>query len=459
MGSVRTALFNWLAARAARGSFVLRIEDTDQQRYVEGSEAQITASLRWLGLDWDEGPEVGGPHAPYIQSMRTDRYLAAGRALAEGGRAYWCTCTPERLEAMRRQQQAAKQPTRYDRRCLTRQDEVAAERAAGAPAVLRLRMPEGTAVWEDLIRGHMEIENANVDDQVLLKSDGYPTYHLANVVDDHDMQISHVIRAEEWIPSTPKHLAIYAAMGWEPPVFAHVPVVLGPDRQKLSKRRGAPSILEYRDMGYLPEAVVNAMALLGWSSGTEEEVFTPEELCARFSLDRVHPSPAIHDPARLDALNGLHIRRLPPEELAVRLQPWLSGLDLGTIRSLVPVLQERITRLDAAAALVAPLLTDPGWPESGEWPPKKVDAATAAALLDAAIEAVDAGGLDDLEALRGGLTAVVDARGVKARDAFRVLYMCILGAPAGLPVFDAMRFLGRERTLERLRRGRATLAA
>jgi glutamyl-tRNA synthetase len=454
---VRTALFNWLAARAAGGSFILRIEDTDQQRYVEGSEAQITASLRWLGLNWNEGPDVGGPHAPYIQSMRTDRYLQAGRVLADGGRAYWCTCTPERLEAMRREQQAARQPTRYDRRCLTRQDEVAAERAAGAPAVLRLRMLDGTSVWEDLIRGHMEIENANVDDQVLLKSDGYPTYHLANVVDDHEMEISHVIRAEEWIPSTPKHLAIYAAMGWEPPDFAHVPVVLGPDRQKLSKRRGAPSILEYRDLGYLPEAVVNAMALLGWSSGTEEEVFTPDELCRRFSLDRVHPSPAIHDPARLDALNGLHIRRLPPDELADRLQPWLPGLDLDTIRSLVPLLHERLPRLDAAAALVAPLITDPGWPVEAEWPPRKVDAASAAALLDATIEAVEAGGLDDLEALRTGLTALVDARGVRARDAFRVLYVCILGAPAGLPVFDAMRFLGPERTVERLRRGRATL--
>ena len=243
IGSVRTALFNWLAARAAGGTFVLRIEDTDRERRVEGAAQQILASLRWLGLEWDEGPGVGGPHGPYVQSERTPLYVEATERLLASGAAYWCTCTPERLSAMRARQREARVAPRYDRHCLERQAQVAEERAAGAPAVVRQRMPTGSLAWDDRVRGAISYEGADVDDGVLLKSDGFPTYHLANVVDDHLMAITDVIRAEEWIPSTPKHLALYAALGWEPPAFAHVPVVLGPDRQKLSKRRGAPDVL------------------------------------------------------------------------------------------------------------------------------------------------------------------------------------------------------------------------
>src|SRR5438552_2971878 len=283
-GSVRTALFAWLAARHSKGQFILRIEDTDQERYIPGSEALIIETLRWLRLEWDEGPEVDGPHAPYLQSLRTELYRTHAEAMVSSGDAYWCTCTPARLNAMREEQRQRSQPTRYDRRCLTRQEAVAAERAGGASGVIRLRVPEGRTQWDDVVRGRLSFDNAEIDDQVLLKSDGYPTYHLAVVVDDHLMEISDVIRSEEWIPSTPKHLAIYAALGWSPPRFAHVPAVLGPDQQKLSKRRGARNVLEYGELGYLPEAIVNTMALLGWSSGTEQEVFTIDELCERFTL-------------------------------------------------------------------------------------------------------------------------------------------------------------------------------
>jgi glutamyl-tRNA synthetase len=457
IGSLRTALFNWLAARHTGGAFLLRIEDTDQGRHVPGSEEQITESLGWLGLQWDEGPGVDGPYGPYVQSLRTDTFRGHAEQLVERGAAYWCTCAPERLDQMREAQRRAGQPTRYDRRCLSRADEVAGERAEGMPAVLRQLMPPGVSAWDDMIRGPVAFDNADIDDSVLLKSDGFPTYHLANVVDDHLMHISHVVRAEEWIPSTPKHLALYAAFGWEPPRFAHVPVVLGEDRLKLSKRRGARSVLEYRDLGYLPEALANAMALLGWSSGSEDEVFTLDELVARFSVERVNPAPAVFDPKRLDALQGLHVRRLSADELARLLEPWLPGVDMAARLALVPLLQERIVRLADASDLAAPLIGDAPWEPDVQFPPKKVDASTAAALLDACIAAVEGGALDDLVALREKLTAMLDQRGVKARDGFRVLYIAILGRPQGVPVFDAMAFVGAATALARLRHARQQL--
>jgi glutamyl-tRNA synthetase len=457
LGNVRTALFAWLAARSTGGSFVLRIEDTDQGRYVPESEAAILETLNWLELTWDEGPEVGGPHGPYIQSLRLELYTEHARRLVDSGAAYWCTCAPERLTEMRLEQQRLHQPPRYDRRCLARQDHVAAERAAGVPAVLRLRMPEGATQWDDAVHGTIRYDNADIDDQVLLKSDGFPTYHLAVVVDDHAMEITHVIRSDEWIPSTPKHLAIYAALGWEPPVFCHVPTVLDEARQKLSKRRGAKTVLEYAEQGYLPEAMVNAMALLGWSSGTEQEVFSREELIAAFTLERIQSSPAVFDARRLDSLNGLHIRRMDAEALVAALEFHLPETSLEARRQLVPLLRERMVTLRDAVPLAEPLLGPAPWDPEVVFPPRKVDAGTAQALLDAAVAEVEAGGLDGLEAMRERLTALLDARGVKARDGFRVLYIAILGAPAGVPVFDAMAFIGAEKSLDRLRAARQEL--
>jgi len=457
LGNVRTALFAWLAARSTGGSFVLRIEDTDQGRYVPESEAAILETLNWLELTWDEGPEVGGPHGPYIQSLRLELYTEHARRLVDSGAAYWCTCAPARLTEMRLEQQRLHEPPRYDRRCLSRQAEVAAERAAGMPAVLRLRMPEGTTEWDDAVHGAIRYENADIDDQVLLKSDGFPTYHLAVVVDDHLMEITHVIRSDEWIPSTPKHLAIYSALGWQPPVFCHVPTVLDEARQKLSKRRGARTVLEYAEEGYLPGAMVNAMALLVWSSGTEQEVFSRDELVAAFTLERIQSSPAVFDARRLDSLNGLHIRRMDPEALVAALEFHLPGTSLDARRQLVPLLRERMVTLHDAGPLAAPLIGPISWDPDVVFPPRKVDAATAQTLLEAAIAEVEAGGLDGLEAMRERLTALLDAREVKARDGFRVLYIAILGAPAGVPVFDAMAFIGPEKSLERLRAARQEL--
>jgi glutamyl-tRNA synthetase len=456
-GSVRTALFAWLAARSTGGQFILRIEDTDQERYLEDSEALIMETLLWLGLTWDEGPEVGGPRGPYIQSQRTDTYRRHADMLVERGAAYWCTCTPARLAEMRDEQRAAGRPTRYDRRCLDRQDAVADERAAGTPAVLRQLIAPGRTTWDDVVRGEISFDNADIDDQVLLKSDGFPTYHLAVVVDDHLMEITHVIRSDEWIPSTPKHLGLYQAFGWTPPRFAHVPPVLGEDRQKLSKRRGARNVLEYGELGYLAPAVVNAMALLGWSSGSEDEVFTPPELVERFSLERVNDSAAVFDPKRLDSLNGQHIRRLPVEELVELLEFWLPGTSKETRRRLVPLLQERVVLMRDAGVLAAPLLGDAPWDDDVVFPPRKVDQDTAIVLLDAACAEVEAGALEDVTAMRERLTAMLDSRGVKARDGFRVLYIAILGRAQGVPVFDAMAFIGPEVSVQRLRAARARL--
>jgi glutamyl-tRNA synthetase len=324
-------------------------------------------------------------------------------------------------------------------------------------AVVRLRMPDGVSDWDDVVRGRVSFANSDIDDQVLLKSDGFPTYHLAVVVDDHLMEISHVIRSDEWIPSTPKHLALYAAFGWDVPRFAHVPAVLGPDHQKLSKRRGARNVLEYGELGYLPSAIVNCIALLGWSSGDEQEVFALEELCQRFTLERVNPAAAIFDPKRLDDLNGIHIRRMSTDELVEALEFHLPGTSKETRRMLVPMLRERMVTLADATRLCAPLLGEVKLDLSIEFPPKKVDQATAVAMIDACIEAVEEGALEDHDAMLERLRAVAERSGVKSRDAFRVLYIAILGTPAGLPVIEAMEFLGKEKTLQRLREARARL--
>jgi glutamyl-tRNA synthetase len=457
-GSVRTALFAWLAARHGAGAFVLRIEDTDQGRYIPDSEALILETLRWLGLEWDEGPDVGGPHGPYVQSLRIDMYREHAEALVRLGSAYWCTCTADRLAAMRKEQQSRHEPTRYDRRCLTRQAEVARERESGMSAVLRLLMPPGVSEWDDIVRGTVRFDNANIDDQVLLKSDGFPTYHLAVVVDDHLMDITHVIRSEEWIPSTPKHLALYHAFGWTPPRFAHVPIVLGPDGLKLSKRRGAHNVLEYGELGYLPSAIDNAMALLGWSPGTGEEIFTLDELVSVFTLERIHPSPATFDPKRLDDLNGVHIRRLSIEQLSEALEHFLSGTSMDTRRRLAPLLRERMRTLVDAELLAAPLLNDVVLDGSVLFPPKNVSPDIARAMVQGAIDIIGNGELDGHDAVVERLRTIARDHDARPGVAFKALYVAVLGSESGVPVVEAMQFLGPERSLDRLRRALALLA-
>ncbi|HBW73907.1 MAG: Glutamate-tRNA ligase [Candidatus Magasanikbacteria bacterium GW2011_GWA2_45_39] len=337
VGGLRTALYNFLFARKHNGIFILRIEDTDQTRKVEGALEHLIRTLGAVGLSWDEGPHLSGDtitehgdFGPYIQSARTSIYRQYAEKLIESGSAYYCFCAAERLDSLRKRQQLNKLPTIYDRFCATQGDAYVAEKlASGAPHVIRLKMLQtGVTVFEDIVRGRVEFENKLIDDQVLLKSDGFPTYHLANVVDDHLMEISHVIRAEEWISSTPKHLTLYQALGWKPPEYAHVPLLFNPDKSKLSKRQGDVAAEDYLRKGYLPEALLNFLALLGWNSGTEKELFTLEELVKEFDLKKVQKSGAIFSTQKLDWFNTQYIKEKSAGELAELVKPYLVSAEL-----------------------------------------------------------------------------------------------------------------------------------
>src|ERR1041385_1339556 len=326
VGGLRTALYNFLFARRQGGVFVLRIEDTDRARYVEGAVERLIRTLAWTGLAYDEGPEKGGPFGPYIQSERLDLYRDHVNRLLNKGDAYRCFCTHDRLEEMRKEQDRLKLPPKYDRRCLSLDKSVIQSNIAqGLPFVIRMRVPDGVTIsFHDMIRGEVEFAGEKVDDQVLLKSDGYPTYHLANVVDDHLMQITHVIRGEEWLSSTPKHVLLYQYFGWELPSFAHLPLLLNPDRSKLSKRQGDVAVEDYRAKGYLKEALINFVALLGWNPGTEQEFFYLNDLINQFSLERVNKAGAVFNIDKLDWLNFEHLRKKPDAEVLRMLKELLA---------------------------------------------------------------------------------------------------------------------------------------
>ncbi|MFQ5861251.1 MAG: glutamate--tRNA ligase, partial [Dehalococcoidia bacterium] len=362
IGNIRTALFNWLFARHHQGAFVVRIEDTDRERYVEGAVERILEGLRWLGLDWDEGPQVDGSYGPYVQSERKELYHRYAMELREQGYAYHCYCSPRRLEAMRREQQRQGRPPGYDRLCrdLSPEERQRSE-AENATPVVRFKVPlSGETTFQDAIRGPVVFQNGLLDDFVVLKSDGFPTYHLASVVDDHLMEMSHVIRGEEWLSSTPRHVLLYEALEWEHPIFAHLPMILGPDRAKLSKRHGATSVLEYKEAGYLPDALVNFMALLGWSLDDRTELLLRGELVQHFSLERVSRSAAIFNQEKLQWMNGVYLRQMGQKELAERLIPFLERglppkvprpLDRAYLRRIVPLVQERLKLLGDAVSL------------------------------------------------------------------------------------------------------------
>jgi len=323
VGGLRTALYNYLFAKRNNGTFVLRIEDTDRNRFVEGAVENLIKALKWAGLDFDEGPETGGDFGPYMQSQRLDIYKKYADELIEKGKAYYCFCTPERLKALKEEQEKQKLPqAKYDKLCLhLTKKEVANKLASGTPKVVRLNVEENhTIKFDDIIREHVEFESNNVDDQVLIKSDGYPTYHLANVVDDHLMKITHVIRGEEWLSSTPKHVLLYDAFDWERPIFAHLPLLLNPDRSKLSKRQGDVAVEDYRDKGFLKDALVNFVALLGWNAGDDREFYYIDELIKSFSLERVNKAGAVFDLQKLNWLNAEHLRKKSSSELLADLR-------------------------------------------------------------------------------------------------------------------------------------------
>ncbi len=318
VGGLRTALYNYLFARKNNGKFILRIEDTDRNRYVEGAVEKLISSLKWCGLEYDEGPDVEGQYGPYMQSERLALYKQHAQQLVDAGKAYYCFCTPERLEALREDQQRRKLPqAKYNKLCLSlSKKEIDEKLSSGIQHVIRLNVePDQKIIFDDIIRGKIEFESNNVDDQVLIKGDGYPTYHLANVVDDHLMEISHVIRGEEWLSSTPKHVLLYNFFGWEKPHFAHLPLLLNPDRSKLSKRQGDVAVEDYRDKGYLKDALVNFVALLGWNAGDDQEFYYIDELIQKFSLEKVNKSGAVFDLEKLNWLNAEHLRKKSNDEL------------------------------------------------------------------------------------------------------------------------------------------------
>lgn len=466
IGGFRTALFDWLLARHTSGRFLLRIEDTDIARTVPGAVHAIVEGFRWLGLDWDEGPTTGGPYGPYFQTQRRELYKIIAAQLIASGHAYRCFCAPERLQAVRQELQARNLPPRYDRHCRSlSQAEQASHLARGDSFVVRYAVPlEGTTSVADALRGSISFENGNLDDAVLLKSNGYPTYHLANVVDDHLMAISHVIRAEEWIPSAPLHLMIYLALQWEPPIFAHVPDVLGRDGRKLSKRHGALPLLEYRALGYLPEAVLNYMALLGWSFDDRSDVLSREQLVRAFSLDRVGTAGAKYDEERLLWFNGVYIRLLDAAELTERTLPFLErpqalgGLPDRVVRPLERAYVERVLRLEQERMKTladAPAMTAFFFDETIEYDPalliaKGMDLQGTASGLRLAEERLRE--LADWEAsvMEARLRALVGELGLKPVQLFTSLRVALTGRTVSPPLFETMEVLGRERSLRRL---------
>lgn len=454
IGTAYAALFNYVFAKKNKGKFLLRIEDTDRTRLVEGAEEQIIEALGWLGLRWDEGP--------FRQSERLPLYQRHAEVLIERGKAYYCFCSEKRLEEMRKAQQERGLPPRYDGRCRQLDPREAASRAKKEKCVIRLKVPgSGETSFTDLIRGKITFKNAEIDDQVLLKSDGFPTYHLAVVVDDHLMGVTHVIRAEEWISSTPKHILLYRAFGWELPAFAHLPLLRERDRSKLSKRHGAVGVLEFREEGYLPEALLNFLALLGWSHPKEKDIFPLAEFIGEFDLSRVSTSAPVFDREKLDWMNGEYIRKLKIKELKFKICEYLRnfrGLDVDAklIESIVPLIRERIKKLSEFETLAGFFFKDVAWSREllvlkGE----TVDSARE--KLEESLKLfkeIKGWGAEELE---GKTRDLAKNLGWKAPNLFMVLRVAISGQKISPPLFESMEVLGREKVLQRIKNAASIL--
>ena len=461
VGGARTALFNWLYARRHGGAFILRIEDTDVERSSADMVTAIFNSMKWLGLDWDEGPGVGGPHAPYFQTERLDKYRRAARALAEGGRAYRCFCKPDDLKAERAAAEAAGATWNYDRRCLRlAPDDVAARVEAGAAHAIRFLVPAGTTTFNDLVHGPIAFDNANIEDFVILRSDNYPTYHLSVVVDDVEMQVTDVVRGDDHISNTPKQVLLYEAMAAPVPRFAHVPLILGPDKKRLSKRHGATSVGEYEAQGYLPEAMVNFLALLGWSPGTgDQEVFTRDELVARFALEGISGGNAVFNPDKLDWFNQQHIMRMPAEAILDRVRGDLAAAGLwrdafatterAWIARVIDLVKPRVRKLADIAAQLRPFIDervdiDPAAAQ------KHLSAPDLGAHLAAWRDAIARVEPFDAATLEAALRATAEARGIKAGLLIHATRVAVTGQAVSPGLFEVLELVGRGRVLSRL---------
>jgi glutamyl-tRNA synthetase len=476
IGTARTALFNYLYARRTGGTFVLRLEDTDVVRSTPEFEKDILDGLHWLGIDWDEGPAVGdrgevGPYAPYRQMARLADYAAAAAELLARDLAYPCYCTTGELEADRREREAAKLPPGYVGRCahLTA-DERGAREAEGRRGALRFRIRPGVVAWDDLVRGRVEIDTANLGgDLVIVRADGTPLYHFTVVVDDMTMRISHVIRGEDHVSNTPKHILLFEALGYPLPVFAHLPLILNPDGTKMSKRKSQTAVADYVAQGFLREALDNYFAFLGWSPGTDEDVLSLDEIAERFQLEKVQKGGARFDRDRLEWLNGQWIRRLEDQDLVERLLPFIEAAVIagqidrtpseGEVRALLPLVRERLSTLAAITDVVGFLWVEGLAVDPAVLVPKRWDAATTADGLHAARETL-AGITEttwEADELEPPLRGLAESRGWKAGDLFMAIRVATTGQTATPPLFDTLVALGRDRTLSRLDAARESL--
>jgi glutamyl-tRNA synthetase len=460
IGNARTALYDFLLARQTGGQFVLRIEDTDRKRFDPDAEREIKDSLRWLGLDWDEGPDVGGPHAPYRQSERVDIYHQHAQQLIDSGHAYYCFCSPERLAEVRKQQQQRKEPPHYDGLCRRLDPAEAAAKASSEPHVIRFKTPhEGTTTAVDMLRDPITVENSTIDDYVLVKSDGLPVYHLAALVDDHLMEITHVMRGSEWLGTFPLHVLIYQAFGWAQPNWVHLSVFLNPSgKGKLSKRHGqqganAIFVTDLRQLGYIPEAVNNWMALMGWSFDDHTEYFPMDKLIQDFSLDKLKANPAAVNYGKLDHFNGLYIRQLAVNDLAARIQPYFeaAGLqaDLGTLARIAPIIQERIRTLDEAVDMAGFFFKTAIEPDTGALVPKGLTPAEAAAAARAALGVIEHTPYE-AEPLEAALRTLADNLGLSAGQLFTLLREAVTGQHVSPPLLETMEIVGKATVVERI---------
>ncbi len=458
IGNIRTALFNWLFARRHGGKFIVRIEDTDQERLVPGAVDGILDGLEWLDIDWDEGPRVGGDFGSYFQSERLPLYHAEAERLIGQGDAYRCYCTRERLAELRSRQESNREALGYDGRCKSLSEaEQRVLEDEGAPFVVRFAMPDtGITILHDLIRDEVEWQNELIDDFVLLKSDGFPTYHLAVVTDDHLMQISHVLRAEEWLSSAPRHLQLYRALGYAPPEHGHLPMILGPDRSKLSKRHGATSILEYRDDGFLPDALRNFMVLLGWSLDDHTEVMPIETIIENFSLERVGKPAAIFDREKLMWMNGVYLREMTPEALADALLPFLDrGLpdnllpvDRDYLLQVVPLVQERLKTLTEAPDMLTYFFEDQPTYDPANLVQRGMTEGDTVRALQESIAVLDQ---SDFSAhrLEEELRELGERLELTPRRFFGTLRWAATGRNVSPPLFETMEVLGKHRVMAR----------
>lgn len=451
IGTAYIALFNYVFAKHHGGAFILRIEDTDQARSTRESEKAIFDALEWSGLRWDEGPDKGGPYGPYRQSERTALYQEHSRRLVAVGAAYPCFCTSERLAALRHAQASGKDGLQgYDGLCAALSNAEAARRIqAGEAHVIRLRVPQaGECVLQDGLRGEVRIPWNKVDHQVLLKADGFPTYHLANVVDDHLMEISHVIRGEEWISSLPKHLLLYQAFGWTAPEFFHLPLLRNPDKSKLSKRKNPVSILYYQRAGILPEALINYLGLLAYSFADGREQFSLDDLATAFDIKRVSLGGPIFDIQKLQAFNGRLLRAMKPDELLKRLKDW--GLNDQTWQKILPLAQPRLNQLSDLVPLAAYLFTDRPAYASSTLPAGGVEGARLVQLLRIAQWEIEKSSAWTLAAIKTIFAQIAEKETLKLKNLLPSFFIAISGAAVSLPVFDSMLLLGRDMTLRRI---------